>query len=283
MIKLCAFADEAGNLLEEQIKALNENKIRYIELRNVNNKNVMDLTLDEAAQIKIEFDKHAIDVWSVGSPIGKVDINTDFEKYLQKAEHIFSLANIFESENVRIFSFFKAYDKNEKVFEYLNKLCDIAKKYKVKLCHENEKEVYGDVLQRVEEIISNVPDLKFIYDPANYIQCKQDVKEAFKKLKDKTYYYHLKDALYENGAVVPCGAGDGNIKEIINSLENEKVLSIEPHLALFKGYSLIDNTELKNTIKFENNRQSFDYAVNSVKQLLLENGYHQQDNGDFVK
>jgi sugar phosphate isomerase/epimerase len=284
MIRLCAFADEAGNLIEEQIKALNENNISLIELRNANGKNVADFTFDEAKEYSEKFSKNGIKVWSVGSPLGKADIDCDFEEYKKKIMHIFEISKIFRCRNIRIFSFFRAYEKKEKVFEYLKIICDLAKPYNLNLCHENEKDIYGDTLQRVKEIAINVPDLKLIFDPANYIQCGQNVKEALNVLRDKTYYYHIKDALYKDGSVVPAGLGDGMIKEIIEGIDNRKdtVLTIEPHLALFEGYSSIDNTQLKNIIEFDNNRQAFDYAVNALKKLLAQCNYKEQKGG-FVK
>jgi sugar phosphate isomerase/epimerase len=284
MIKLCAFADEAGNLIEEQIKALNENNISLIEIRNANGKNVADFTFNEAREYNEKFSKNGIKVWSIGSPLGKTDIDCDFEEYKKKIIHIFEIAKIFRCGNIRIFSFFKAYEKKEKVFEYLKVMCNLAKPYNINLCHENEKDIYGDTLKRVKEIAINVPDLKLIFDPANYIQCGQNVKEALNVLRDKTYYYHIKDALYKDGSVVPAGLGDGMIKEIIEGIDNRKdtVLTIEPHLALFEGYSSIDNTQLKNIIEFDNNRQAFDYAVNALKKLLAQCNYKEQKGG-FVK
>ena len=50
MIKLCAFADEANGSLQGQIEALKRNEIAYLELRNVNGKNVSAITLEEAKE-----------------------------------------------------------------------------------------------------------------------------------------------------------------------------------------------------------------------------------------
>ena len=45
---LSAFADEASPMLDEQIKALQEEEISLIELRGVDGKNVSGLTIEEA-------------------------------------------------------------------------------------------------------------------------------------------------------------------------------------------------------------------------------------------
>ena len=76
-IKLCAFSDEADSSLDGQIAALKRNNIPYMEMRTVDGKNVTTLTIEEAKAIKEKLDANGIKVWSIGSPIGKVDINTD--------------------------------------------------------------------------------------------------------------------------------------------------------------------------------------------------------------
>ena len=77
-VTLCAFSDEADASLEGQIEALKRNNVPYMEMRNVNGKNVTELTLEEAKEVRATLDANGIQVWSIGSPIGKVDIDTDF-------------------------------------------------------------------------------------------------------------------------------------------------------------------------------------------------------------
>ena len=59
---LSAFADEAGSALSEQIKALIENEIDYIEPRNIEGKNLLALSKDELKEIKKELDKNGIEI-----------------------------------------------------------------------------------------------------------------------------------------------------------------------------------------------------------------------------
>ena len=281
MVKLCAFADEYSPKLLEQIQGLKSNGISYIELRNVDGKNVLDLTLEEAKNVHQVLKDNGIKVWSIGSPIGKVDINCDFEVYKQKVHHVCKLANEFETDKIRMFSFFHAYEKSELVFTYLNEMCKIASLYGVKLHHENEKDVYGDTIERVIEIMQNVDGLYYIFDPANYIQCGQDCAVGLEKLFKTTGYLHIKDVIRETGQLVPAGYGDGNIREMIQMVDRDIVLTIEPHLAVFEGYSNIDNTEMSHKFIFNSNKEAFNFAVKSIKELLIEGGY-KEINGEFI-
>ncbi|MCQ2794973.1 MAG: sugar phosphate isomerase/epimerase [Bacilli bacterium] len=279
MIRLCAFADEAGPSLAEQINALKKHNIHLIELRSVDGKNVLDFTDEEAKTICKQLNKNGIKVWSVGSPIGKVDVNTDFNEYEKKVIRACELANIFNSTNVRMFSFFKAYNSKDKVIAQLKRMVEIGKKYNVKMCHENEKEIYGDIESRCTEILNAVPGLYYVYDPANFLQCKQEPKESLKMLLPRAYYLHIKDALMATGEVVPAGKGDGHLQEIINSINTDKVLTIEPHLKVFAGYANVDKTELKNKYEYKTNAEAFDAAVTHTKELLKNAGYHETEEG----
>ena len=281
MIKLCAFSDEAATSLQGQIAAMKRNGIALTELRSVNGKNVKDLTLDEAVQIKAELEAAGIAVWSLGSPLGKVDISIDIDEYLKTVAHVCQLAEVLGCKRIRMFSFFGAYDQPEKVYDYLQRMVEVADHYGVMLCHENEKDIFGDTLERVQLIKQNVPGLSHVYDPANYLQCGQDSVQTLEAMHAHANYFHIKDVVAETGEIVPAGCGDGRIAQLIDMInpDADVVLTLEPHLRVFAGYAQIDGTEMKNKFTFENNDQAFDAAVAALKELLLQNGYVQTKEG----
>ena len=282
MIKLCAFSDEAGSSLDEQIAALKRNIISLMELRSIDKKNVSDFTIEEARNYQNILENNGIFVWSIGSPLGKVSIDVDFEEYSKKITHVCELANIFKTNKIRMFSFFNAYEDPQKVFEYLRKMVEIARKYGVSLYHENEKDIYGDTAERVEEIYQNVDGLKYIYDPANYIQCDQKAEITLPKFHKKTDYFHIKDVIFETGELVPAGYGDGDILKLIELIDEDKTLTLEPHLAVFDSFKSVDNTEMKHKFIYKNSNEAFDAAVTALKNLLKKAGY-KEENGGFVK
>lgn len=284
MIRLCAFSDEYGNKLEEQIEGLKLNNIHLIEIRNVDGKNVLNFTDEEAKHYYEELAKNDIRVWSIGSPLGKVDIDVAFEEYKNTVlKRLCELANIFQTSRIRMFSFFKAYEKKDEVIKKLQEMVNFAKKYNVELYHENEKDIYGDSLERVLELKQNVQGLKFVYDPANFIQCEQNPDKTIDSLFDKMDYFHIKDIIEESGEIVPAGKGDCKIDRILKLIDNKNVtLTIEPHLSVFPGYSEIDKTELKNKFVYKNNKEAFNAACLNLKNLLKEKNYTEYKDG-FIK
>ncbi len=284
MIRLAAFADEADSRVEGQIAALRRNGMEYIELRGLDGKNVSSLTEQEAEKYAKMYADAGIKVWSIGSPIGKVDIDSDLEAHRNTLRHTCKIARIFGTNRIRMFSFYKAYDSEERVMSELCEMVKIAAEYGVTLCHENEKAIFGDTLERVLKIKEQVAGLGHIYDPANFLECHQDADETLDALHYTTNYFHIKDVISETGELVPAGYGDGKIAKLVSMIaaDDDKTLTIEPHLAIFAGYSEIDNTEMKNKFHFESNNEAFDAAVNAIKAVLTSQGYKAVDGG-FAK
>ena len=114
------------------------------------------------------------------------------------------------------------------------------------LVHENEKRIYGDIPERCKDIVESIgsPMLRLVWDPANFVQCGvRPFTRGYQQLRSYVEYLHIKDAMMATGAVVPAGAGDGELVPTIRALRADGFdgfLSLEPHLALgedFGGFS----------------------------------------------
>lgn len=277
---LNAFADEAGLDLQEQIKALVANGYCGLEIRRIGNKNITELSVSEAKEVKERLSGHGLYVWSIGSPIGKVSINDNFEKHMDVYKQTLELSAILGAKAFRLFSFYmpKGQDPvlyKEAVIEKLGKMCDEAKKYDVLLCHENEKGIFGDVAERCLMIHRALPDLGCIFDPANFVQCNQDTLEAWEKLKTYVSYLHIKDATMD-GNVVPAGKGVGNVLRILKDFYamGGKELTLEPHLKIFAGMQGLekdfDANKIGQQFVYPTERDAFDAAVEALNALIEE-------------
>lgn len=272
-----AFADESSNAFSGQIDALKRNGFQYLEIRNLDGKNVTELTLAEARELARALDDNGLKLWSMGSPIGKISIDGDFAAHMDMYRHTLELAGEFGAANIRLFSFFMPKEKQpeayrELVLERMAKFAETAKEYGITACHENEKGIYGDVAKRCLEIHQAVPDLKAVFDPANFIQCGQDTLEAWDMLSPYVHYMHIKDAL-PNGRVVPPGAGRGNVAKLIAKYHTQggRVLSLEPHLFDFIGLKSLEQEgeeSVVGSMSFATAEEAFDYAANTLKQIL---------------
>ncbi|AEM72779.1 sugar phosphate isomerase/epimerase family protein [Caldicellulosiruptor acetigenus] len=262
-----AFGDEIASSLDEQIEVLKKHGIEYLEFRSANGKNIADYTENEAKEVLKKLKDNGVKVSAIGSPIGKVDVNCDFEKYLELFKHVLQLAHILETKYIRIFSFYVPESEEEKytddVIERLSKFTEIAKRENLVLLHENEKEIYGSNAERCFKILSaiNSPNLRATFDPANFVLCKVEVyPHAFELLKDYIEYVHIKDAKFSDGSVTVAGESDGRVKDVIEALKKMGFygfLSIEPHL----------NNNLPG-----GGPENFEKAYRAIKKLIDEEG-----------
>lgn len=270
--KLCAFADEADKNIDGQIKALLENDIRLLEIRGVDGENISEISLQKAKEVREKLDDGGIVVWSVGSPFGKIKITDDFEKHFDSFKYGIEKAHILGAKNIRMFSFFVPKEEADacfdKVMERLEKFRIAAKDSGVLLCHENEKGIFGDTADRCRLIHDTLPEIKAVFDPANFVQCGENTKLAFEKLSPYVKYMHIKDALTD-GTVVPAGKGVGNIEWLLSKYSGE-VLTLEPHLSVFKGLDKLEADEKTNIdqFKYKTPKIAFDVAVTALKNII---------------
>ena len=271
------FADEIAESLDRQIEVLSRLGISYVELRSADGINVSDFTMDFAKEVKKKLDQANIRISAIGSPIGKIGIDDDFDAHLQKLSHTEQMADIFETPYIRMFSFFmpegcEDYSPyKDEVMARLGKFVDYAKANDIILLHENEKDIYGDVASRCLEIQKNFycDHFKAVFDFANFVQCKQDTLEAYEMMKPYVEYIHIKDARWDDASVVPPGTGDGHVAEILAKFKAagyQGYLSLEPHLADFAGFAALEmNASQKKKLGGE---EAFTLAHDSLVKII---------------
>jgi sugar phosphate isomerase/epimerase len=280
-VKLSGFADEISANFEEQLVGLKANAIEYIEVRGVNGKNISALNREEMNEAKKLLEKHKIGVSSIGSPVGKYNITDDFAPHFETFENCLLAAEILDTKYMRMFSFFipdGKYDEHRgEVLNRLEKLAESAAKKNVILCHENEREIYGESPERCLDLMKHFKGgIKFVFDPANFVVGGFDTyPEAYNNLAEYIEYMHIKDAGDEG--IVPAGAGKGKIKEILSDLilnrKFSNFLSIEPHLSVFTGLKELEGGEHSHVRnKFSSKEEAFAAAADALKNILKDIG-----------
>jgi sugar phosphate isomerase/epimerase len=242
MWTLTGFADEISPDLETQCSTLDDLGIGHIEVRSAWSINVLDLDDDQLARVREALDTHRLRTSSIGSPIGKIGIEEDFEPHLTRFKRALHAAEALEARYIRLFSFFMPAPHDparhrDEVLRRMTALTRAARSHDVVLIHENEKEIYGDCPERCLDLVQSVASdrLRLAWDPANFVQCGvRPFTEAYPVLCPHVEYVHVKDALMSTGEVVPAGQGDGEIPETLRALEADGFdgfFSMEPHLA----------------------------------------------------
>jgi len=242
---LSGFSDEISSEIITQFEVLNKLGMKYFEPRGIDGKNISTLNDEEIKELKANMEKYGIKASSIGSPVGKIKVSDDFNEHFEMYKHVVKIAKTLGAKYIRMFSFYAdengwTEDAKNEVYRRLKVLIEYAKENDVVLLHENEKDIYGDTVEKCLELMKELycDNFKAVFDPANFVQCDQDTKEAIKTLAPYVEYLHIKDAEHDSGKVVPAGMGDGNIEFVVSVfLENgkDRFISLEPHLGTFEG------------------------------------------------
>ena len=276
--KIFAFADEADSAISGQIAAMQKHGLAGLEIRNVDGTNVADISVEKAREVRKQLEDVGLSVWSVGSPIGKINIETDdFAAHIEKFKHTLELSHVLGAQNIRLFSFYMPEDKDPAIFknEVIDRMgvfCDVAKGCDVSLCHENETGIYGDNVAHCLEILQAHPALRCVFDPAHFVQCGEDTVKAWEQLSPYIHYMHIKDAA-ANGDIVPAGTGIGQIPELLKRYREMggTAITLEPHLSEFAGLSGLERAGEKSQVgglNFASQEEAFAAGVAALKAIL---------------
>ena len=275
-MRLCAFADEAAESLFGQIEAMQKNGISLLEIRHINGENIKDISTSKAKEIRKTLDAEGISVWSVGSPIGKYPLGEDFAPHLDDFCRTAELAEILGASRMRIFSFFpeKGAEKErtkEEALSRLGKICEKAPAW-LKLCHENEKEIFGEDIAACLAIHKALPRIRAVFDPANFVQCGVDAAQAWEALAPYVEYMHVKDARAD-GTNVLAGDGEGKLPLLLckYAAMGGDVVTLEPHLIKFIGLDKLENgNNVKMQSIYKTGAEAFDAAAKRLKKLISD-------------
>src|SRR5947209_12782860 len=244
MFRISAFADEIDPDPQRQIEVLEQCGIRHIELRSILKTNVLDLTDLQVAELKALLDRHGFQLSAIGSPIGKIKIDTPFPPHLARFKRAIELCKVFGSRNIRIFSYYLTEggdweDWRREVLDRMWEKVKLAQQAGVRLVHENEHGIYGDDPERVKDLMETVNEqvdgqpLAAVYDPANYVVDGFDPWQAWQLTKAYTVHFHIKDWVHGEKHGVVAGEGQGRIADVMaDAVQSgyDGFATLEPHL-----------------------------------------------------
>ena len=254
MWTLSGFIDEIDPDVEIQCRVASGVGLRFVELRSAWGVNLLDLTAEQLDEVERVLVEHGLKVSSIGSPIGKIGIDEDFEPHLARMRHAAALARRFGAPFIRLFSFLVPSgedpdDHRDEVLRRMEALAGVAEEWGVTAIHENEVGVYGDIPRRCHDLVASVdsPHLRHTWDPANFVQVGvRPLTDAYALLRPALAYIQIKDAHLGSGEVDVAGGGDGELPETIRALRADGYdgfFSLEPHLDVTVAYGRLSGPD----------------------------------------
>jgi len=243
MITISAFGDEIAADLKTQMDVCEANGVRCIDVRAIDKVNVSHMSLADVREHRRQMDGRGFAVPCIGSPLGKIKMDDDFDAHLELLRHTCEVAKAFDTSLIRMFSFYASdgasiADQRDGVMERLEAMVKVAESADIVLLHENERGIYGAKPEGVRDIFATIRSkhLKGIFDPANFVaEGLRPYDEAWKAgLDELTEYFHIKDMVPGAETCVPAGQGAGQIPEIFADLKRRNwsgYMTLEPHMA----------------------------------------------------
>ncbi len=278
IFRFSAFADEITPDFDGQLAALKELGIPLLELRGVDGKSFTLLTDEEVEAVRQKLQNAGIGLSALGSPIGKIDADGDFDAHLRLFDRIMDIGDKLDCHRIRMFSFYRgALDEaafEKKVHELIEKLLVKAEARGFVLCHENEKDIYGDSPAHEHALLSHFGGrLKAVLDLGNFAFCQMDPSPAYPLMKDYIEYFHIKDA-DEDGTIVPPGKGVAGLEAMLGQIASDRagkevILTMEPHLMMFTGLSSLSKLDdIRHKYTFESPFEAFRVAYEAVRNMI---------------
>ncbi|GAA5211969.1 sugar phosphate isomerase/epimerase family protein [Microbacterium kyungheense] len=252
--QLSGFGDEIDPDPRIQCAVLSALGARHVEVRSAWGTNIVDLDDDGLDALAATIRDAGMGVSAIASPIGKSELSEPAEYELGRLDRALRAADVLGSRYIRLFSFWchepdassrsslstsAAARGRDEILRRMGTWAERAAAAGVTLVHENEKHIYGDVPERVLDIVRTVgsPSLRLAWDNANFVQVGvRPVADGWAQLAPYVEYLQVKDARLADGEVVPAGEGDGELRETIANLRDagfSGFASLEPHLTDF--------------------------------------------------
>ncbi len=280
MYKIGINFDEISDNLESAIELMRECGIKYGELRTINQKNFVFWSDEEVSSFKQRVDKAGIELVAAATPLFKWYENPDDSEVRHDSfgfnpridakekqriiERTFQIASKLEIPCLRIFSGLGKSSNAGAVFArdpLLNHALDLADKYEVDLCIENEPICRVHTQAQVTELLANQKNghLKLWLDIANFIELGEEIEESFvSQVADRLSYIHAKDFIIRNGKrlYVPIGEGQIDYRTILAMIDNA-----------FKGGDLVITAE---THAKKNKVEASTKSLSALKAIVAE-------------
>ena len=251
------FADEAADGIDEQIRATLELGWSNIEARNIDGRNIHDLTDAEFDLVAGKLDDAGVSVNCFGSAVanwGK-QITDPSDPSLDEVRRAIPRMQRLGAKLIRIMSYAVIGDRtpedqlSEERFKRLREIQAMFDDAGITPVHENCMNYGGMGWPYTLKLIENVPGLKLVFDTGNPVYLDDRTKpqpyprqsswEFYSNVREHIAYIHIKDGVWDAEAqdttyTFP-GEGSGDVKRILDDLLGggyDGGISIEPHLSV---------------------------------------------------
>lgn len=222
--KFGVITDEIDLDFERACRIAAEEGMRYVELHQLWDKNVHELSDDELTRARSIVDAHGLETHLVCGmffrpfSLGDVELATmnehpRYHEHMARLERFIQIAHQFDAPNIRTFGFTRdvggtnpsprspdgggmSDETLEKIAFGLRAACERLQPEGLTLALENARSLYANTGGNMRRVLDAVgmPNLKIIWDPANAFVAGEDPVAGFHEVKGHIVDVHCKDA-----------------------------------------------------------------------------------------
>lgn len=269
-VKLFAFGGEKTTELSDQIESVKRNNLSGIELGGTEFGPISDISFVAACLIRKKLNDSGLEVLALNTSIGRIGIKDDFEIQIEKLKNTLEVCKVLGADKVRVSSFFipsfeKIDDYKQLVIDRMGRMNELAGAHGVTLCLENRTGYFDGTAERCHEILSVLPEMVGVFNPAEFAKSGCDVMEAWDVLRSRIAYLHIAD-VNADGKPVPAGNGVAHIRDLTRKFieRGGRNFSIDPGLTVRRSNKLLDHEHHS----YKNTDAAFDAACNGFKSII---------------
>ena len=200
--------------------------IKLLDLRGVWDRNVLDLTDTEVAQINDRLSERGMHVSCVATPVGKAPVDGDFEQQRAALARGIEIAQSLGTANVRIFSYYipDGDDPARHRDEVIRRLTALVEQARRLVSRFSTRTNAASTATHHNAATTCTPRLtrrsfRALWDPGNFASCGyRPYHDSWELLHPYIGYVHVKDYDRAIKRVVVAGAGDAEWPECIRAL-----------------------------------------------------------------
>ncbi|NGP45617.1 sugar phosphate isomerase/epimerase [Bacillaceae bacterium SIJ1] len=268
--RLGVITDEVSSHTAEALNWAKEKGLKHVEVRRVNDKNIIDLSDREIKQLLHDIEQRGLFVSCISSPVFKCALNPTrtvatgdtfgqdeegVEAHFQKLNRAFDIARLLKTDKIRIFSFWREQNPSnyeDEVIGHLKRAAELAAKEDMLLLLENEGACNGGYASEVSSMVKKVNSshLKALWDPGNEEHGGRSAfPQGYEEVKGLIGHVHLKDAYIQTDGQPRCvPIGDGHVAylEQLQAIDHDGyrgLFTIETHYVPEDGTKM-DGTQL---------------------------------------
>jgi sugar phosphate isomerase/epimerase len=262
MFKLSIITDEVSRDFNEALEFAVQTGLDGIELRNLGDRNLLDLSDAEVETLAARIRQAGLEVSALSTPLfkcsleegpDKIDVEhdpfkataEDWREHLPLFERAAHLAAVFGTTLVRCFAFYGPQVPIASVKREILSRLSVAAQHaqavnpRITLCLENEPTTY---LRNLEDILELMPlvstPYKLLWDPGNaFFAGDRSLETAFDAIHSYVAHIHVKDPKVNGGGIsfVPLGEGMIPYQRHLRQWQvggYRGYITLEPHLVI---------------------------------------------------